>query len=259
MNSKKINFDMQDINYLSQIFNQTPYVFFNIPLFRRHIAFKRWIQDGKKLEFFNQDKTSENVCLGTIKHNCKEFEENSFASFMRTNRLISSLASISPVFEIPNKLKVLSIGPRTEMEILHLLGIGFLEDNIYSIDLIKSSPYITLADMHKIPFNENIFDVVISSWVINYSNNPKLVLSEMARVCKPEGLLCLGATHDHNKESFIETKNKPGLIDGSSFGSIKSLLKELDEKYKLKMILSHEPKDAKSNKLMMIARLIEKN
>jgi len=77
---------------------------------------------------------------GTITHNRKELEKDDFGSSRRTIRLLNPLSSLEPVYSFAAQLSVLSIGPRTEMEIFHLMGIGFSFKNIRAVDLISSSP-----------------------------------------------------------------------------------------------------------------------
>jgi ubiquinone/menaquinone biosynthesis C-methylase UbiE len=48
---------------------------------------------------------------------------------------------------------------------------------------------IGAATGEKLPFNDNSFDIVYSSNVIEHTNNPKAVLREAIRVIKPGGLL----------------------------------------------------------------------
>jgi ubiquinone/menaquinone biosynthesis C-methylase UbiE len=57
----------------------------------------------------------------------------------------------------------------------------------------KTSPKIGLsqADAHYLPFTNGVFDYVISCETIEHLAEPSTAVSEMARVCKPGGLLYL--------------------------------------------------------------------
>lgn len=47
------------------------------------------------------------------------------------------------------------------------------------------------ADAHQLPFSSGVFDVIVSCETIEHLTNPFAALQEMARVCKPGGLLYL--------------------------------------------------------------------
>jgi ubiquinone/menaquinone biosynthesis C-methylase UbiE len=55
---------------------------------------------------------------------------------------------------------------------------------ISSVDLIR-------ADAHQLPFSNASFDIIISCETIEHLPHPLEALLEMARVCRPEGLLYL--------------------------------------------------------------------
>jgi 2-polyprenyl-3-methyl-5-hydroxy-6-metoxy-1,4-benzoquinol methylase len=82
------------------------------------------------------------------------------------------------------------------MEIMSLLSFGFEIKNIDSIDLISSSPHIRVGDMHD-PcfFPQNHYDVILLSWVLNYSSQPEVVLKNALQSLKPRGVIALGNTH----------------------------------------------------------------
>ena len=76
--------------------------------------------------------------------------------------------------------KILVIGPRSEDDILHLMGYGFT--SVRGVDLITYSPYVDLGDMHALPYPDDSFDAVLLGWVIPYSQNHAKVVEEVARV-----------------------------------------------------------------------------
>ncbi len=160
---------------------------------RRVLAEQRWAENGKLHVF---DTKNSAVMPGTVAHNRDQLDKSEFLSSARSGRLLGPLSGLDPVYGEAQKLKVLSIGPRTEMELLHLIGLGFLAGNIHAVDLISSSPLITPGDMHALPFDNNEFDVVISSWVLNYSRDPLLACGEMERVAKPGALIAVGVTYE---------------------------------------------------------------
>ena len=89
----------------------------------------------------------------------------------------------------PEALRVLSIGPRTEIELyyLWLLG-GFAWENIEGVDLVSWSSKIKLADMSlELPFDDNVFDVIVASHCLEKSGNPEKTRNEIRRVVKSGG------------------------------------------------------------------------
>lgn len=105
-----------------------------------------------------------------------------------------------------DKFKVLSIGPRTEAELMTIRSMGFKWKNIKAVDLHTYSNLIHLGDMHKLEFPDNSFDLIISGWTLRYSNNIKKALSEILRVCKPGGLVSIGFTYPKKNEESPESK-----------------------------------------------------
>jgi SAM-dependent methyltransferase len=134
---------------------------------------------------------NDNLVSFTIPYNEQKMD---FFLESRVGRLLRPLSIIDPVFESASELKVLSIGPRNENEILHLVGHGFQLSNIDAVDLISNSPLVKIADMHDLPFEDDQYDVVVSGWTLPYSRNPKQALAEKIRVTKPGGLVCVGLT-----------------------------------------------------------------
>jgi hypothetical protein len=95
-------------------------------------------------------------------------------------------------------MKVLSIGPRMESELFKLVSMGFQLKNIKSIDIQSYSDLIELADMIKMPFGDNTFDLVIIGYVITYTNEPKKAIDEVIRVSKNKGIVSM--CHSHASE-----------------------------------------------------------
>lgn len=115
----------------------------------------------------------------------------------RSTMLISPLKSID--FVNFKKSKVLSVGPRVEGEIFNLVGHGFKLKNIESIDLQSYSKLIKLGDMLDIPYDDNLFDVVICGWVLSYTNKIQESVNELIRVTKNKGLICIGISDKDSK------------------------------------------------------------
>jgi SAM-dependent methyltransferase len=91
-----------------------------------------------------------------------------------------------------SRLKVLSIGPRTEIELYYLwLLFGFEWGNIVGVDLVSASAKIELGDMGvRLPFPDNTFDVVVASHCLEKSRDPARTRDEIRRVARPGGYVC---------------------------------------------------------------------
>lgn len=92
-------------------------------------------------------------------------------------------------------MKVLSIGPRMESELFKLVSLGFQLKNIKSIDIQSYSDLIELADMLKMPYEDNSFDLVIIGYVITYTNEPQKAIDEVVRVLKNKGIVTMCHSH----------------------------------------------------------------
>ena len=97
--------------------------------------------------------------------------ENIFNMFSgnRSMLIINPILSLSYLNR--EKLKVLSVGPRTESEIFCLIGNGFRKENICSIDLQSYSSLIDTGDIHAINFNDNTFDIQQQQQQLNLKLN----------------------------------------------------------------------------------------
>jgi len=118
-------------------------------------------------------------------HNFKQMLDFSTAHRNRTERLMSVLKAMDGLdFK---RLKLLSVGPRNEGELLLLKSHGFC--NISSIDLFTYSPLIEPMDMNRLHFESDSFDIYYSSAVIKYSPDIKKTISESIRVTRNGGLM----------------------------------------------------------------------
>lgn len=145
----------------------------------------------------------------TIPHNLKGLQN--FVILPRILMLINPLA----VLQILNSnSKILVIGPRSEDDLLCLIGHGFEIKNIRGLDLISYSPWVDIGDMHSMPYEDNSWDALILGWVLNYSNDPKQVASEVIRVAKNGCLVAIGV--EYNPLSDEQIKEIYGYAPGGS-------------------------------------------
>lgn len=143
---------------------------------------------------------TDGVSRDTIEHNMRGVGE---LAAPRSHLLIRPIVTIGSVSRNIRNLRVLSIGPRVEGEIYNLMGYGFSRKNIVGLDLFSYSPYIEVGDMHDMPFPDDHFDVVISGWVLNYSDTKQKAADEMARVTKLGGVIAIGNAHSTLSEEEV--------------------------------------------------------
>lgn len=94
----------------------------------------------------------------------------------------------------PGSLRMLVLGPRTEIELYYLcVFFGFAWENLSAIDVVSWSPKIQLADMSKaLPYASSEFDVILASHCLEKSRDPECTRDELIRVIKPGGHILVG-------------------------------------------------------------------
>jgi SAM-dependent methyltransferase len=63
--------------------------------------------------------------------------------------------------------------------------------NRIGFDINKGEGVDVVGDAHNQPFNDNKFDIILCTEVLEHLRNPKVAISEMRRVLKPNGKLIL--------------------------------------------------------------------
>lgn len=211
----KIAIEREDLQAVFEHLAQNPRDLFLIEYARSLIARRRHTEAvASKTVDITSDQNS--VWPDALEHNLPGLEQWHINA--RTNRLIRPLSAIDRVFFRAPDLKVLSIGPRTEMELLNLVGHGFSPDNIRGLDLFSTSPWIDVGNMHSMPYPDNSFDVVIAGWVLVYSSDPDLACREMLRVANDKCIIAIGATRWTEQKWRAEgngrtQKHYPGVWD----------------------------------------------
>lgn len=250
--NKNIVINQEQYEKLVQIMTRNYKDFFLSPSCRQYMAAYRFEKRGREVKVHQEVVAG--VMPGTISHNRKELDEGTFGTTTRTLRLINPLSAIEDVYDSPHTKTVLSIGPRTEMELLHLVGVGFLPDNIKALDLISTSPWIDTGDMHAMPYPDRSFDIVISSWVLGYSRTPQKAMDEMLRVVKDRGLLAIGCTYNPQADQ-VDYKAAEEKIVGTLFRHVSEYAAMMPDKIE-KIIFQDEPaRDDIKGPVMMIVRV----
>lgn len=199
------------VKFLIKHLRDLPRQLLNIDLVRMLICLPRYILFYTILRRKKFSSViSSAVSKDTIEHNMRGVGE---LAAQRSHLLIRPIVCIDKVARNIRDLKVLSIGPRVEGEIYNLMGYGFKSKNIVGLDLFSYSKYIRVGDMHDMDFPDDSFDVVISGWVLGYSNDMQKCADEMRRVTKTGGIIAIGnAFHPITRE---EGAQQIGRLIGS--------------------------------------------
>lgn len=179
----------EDWQKILESVRKNPKILFLSKTFRRLVAVRR----AEKLNLpMLVKEVPENSILNTIPHNAVMMPK-----FLEAHsaRLTNALVTIDPIFGRESEASILCIGPRNEMELFLLYGLGFAPANVKAIDLISNSPLISVGDMHAIPYPDSSFDAVLCGWTLSYSRKHQLAVDEMVRVCRPGGLIAVGLSY----------------------------------------------------------------
>ncbi|OGJ62792.1 hypothetical protein A3C37_04720 [Candidatus Peribacteria bacterium RIFCSPHIGHO2_02_FULL_53_20] len=128
--------------------------------------------------------------VDAVKHNMAQMRK--WMGVSRSNHLLYPLSAL----HLSKASPVLSIGPRTEGEILNLMAMGF--HNVRAVDLISYSPWVDLGDMHAMPYKDHEFAIVIMGWVLAYSLTQEKAAQEVIRVTRNGGIIVVGVQY-HTK------------------------------------------------------------
>jgi hypothetical protein len=153
---------------------------------------------------------SADIATHTVMHNLKGIKD---LAGSRSGKLIRPLSVIDPVVHLGSAARILSIGPRTEGELLNLLAHGFCREQIKALDLISYSPWVDIGDMHAMPYADGSFDVVIVGWTIAYSENPRKAVQEIIRVARDGAVVAVGV--EYHPRSVEELEAESGYTAGS--------------------------------------------
>lgn len=149
----------------------------------------------------------EGVAQNTVWHNLKGLRD------LAVNRSHLLVRPLSVLETLPTDARILSIGPRSEGELLSLAAHGFQWSRIEALDLISYSPRVRLGDMHAMPFEDGAFDAVVVGWVLAYSEQPVQAAREIARVTRPGGIVAVGV--EYSPLSQEEMKAELGYLPGA--------------------------------------------
>ena len=104
-------------------------------------------------------------------------------------------------------MDVLSVGPRSEIEIFGMLGAGFSMDRIKAVDLFSYSPYVDIGDMHHLPYPDSSFDIIFLGWVLSYSRDQQAVAKEIMRVARDRSIIVLAGDYSDDSQNRAVFEN----------------------------------------------------
>jgi len=214
---KKIDLkiDGDDVNkILSIIYQNRPDDLFALDVARYVVGKRRYDQAVKSSELVT---TGNERCLWDDAISLAKVGLSNFGAIARSSRLVRPMSAIDKVYLNADKLRALSIGPRTEMELLSLVGQGFRPQNIRGLDLISYSPWIDVGNAHDMPYEDNSFDVVVAGWVLVYSSDPQKICEEIVRVSRNGAVIAIGSTYwpqeKRQKEAPERTEQHYPLVE----------------------------------------------
>lgn len=191
---KNIDIDItgEDVTAILSWLEQRPSDLFVLDV-ARYVVAKRRYEDAMSRGGLQVSDDDRDVWANSIE-NAKDGLSD-FRSASRTSRLIRPMSAIDKVFFGAANLKVLSVGPRTEMELLSLVGQGFRPENIRGLDLLSYSPWVDTGNAHNMPYPDASFDVIVLGWVLVYSSDPMQVCKEILRVARDGAVIAIGSTY----------------------------------------------------------------
>ena len=149
----------------------------------------------------------------------------------RPSLMVGVVTGIERVWKNIDALDVLSIGPRSEIEIFSLMAAGFRRERIRALDLLSYSPYVEIGNMHAMPYGNDCFDAVFLGWVLGYSREPAVAAREVVRVCRDRAIVVASAdyvgekarssaSNFNNEENSIKSTEQILGYFGKAVGSV---------------------------------------
>lgn len=127
----------------------------------------------------------------------------------------NKFSKIMDAYSIKTGSNSICLGARTGQEVK-----AFKNLNIESIgiDIVPNEPLVIFGDIHDIPFNNNMFDIVFTN-IVDHSLYPDKLIEESERVCKPGGIIIFHITVGKATDKF-------GVTEILKSKSVENLFKE---------------------------------
>jgi SAM-dependent methyltransferase len=182
-----------------------------IDLLRYAVVWVRYFWFAKvlgRLKTLGADGTTHTaVADNTISHNLKGLVD------LAVNRSHLLVRPLSVIEALSVDARILSVGPRTEGELMNLIAHGFSWHQLSGLDLISYSPKIQLGDMHSTPYADNSYDGVLLGWVLAYSDEPSSAAQEIIRITRPGGVIAIGV--EYSPQSQEQVIAEVGYLPGA--------------------------------------------
>ena len=201
--SSPIQLGAEELAEINDFLMKYPRELLRIPHVRMMVAEKRLnnLQPGEMRALADPSGA---VIENAIEHNLGAMRANTRND--RPARLLTPLASIGLIRARLETMKVLTVGPRTELEIFTLFSLGFSPWNIRGLDMISYSDLVDLGDMHAMPYPDGAFDMVVLGWVLAYSEDNDKVAEEVLRVANEGAFIAVGC--EYNPKRYEELRGR---------------------------------------------------
>jgi len=184
----------------------------------------KWRLKGIPVEAFKQPERNEQVEQQVIPYSLRKAERLGSFDRVRSERLINIVRTVGNLDV--SSAKILSVGPRSEFELMLLNTYGFRWSNIESIDLVSYSPLIKLMDMNNMSYGDNEFDIIFSAYTVRYSTDLQKTCDEIVRCIKPNGLVAIVFATEVKRGN--DTAEHTEAVASSLRGGIEELLLHFD-------------------------------
>ena len=187
--------EQDDFAKIFEFLAQHPAELLRIPRVRDFLTMKRFElfdRSGAPVRALSEGDVD--VMRETIAYNITQARSGN--SLARPEVLVRPVLSIDRVATRLEEMRVLSLGPRTEAEVLMLMAHGFAPDNIAALDLFSYSPWIETGDICRMPYDDGRFDVIFAGWVLPYTKRPGAAAREIVRVAAPGAIVAVGIDYD---------------------------------------------------------------
>jgi hypothetical protein len=176
-----------------------PHVLFQMQFARQVIAKDR----AAHLISVNVSKA---LATSAVAHNAMDYNLKAASDAPELDRpmvLTNVVSSIERVQKNISDLEILSVGPRSEIELFGLIAAGFRQDRIRALDLFSYSPLVEVGDMHVMPYADNSFDVIFLGWVLSYSKDQKRAAREVLRVGRDRAIVAIAGDYSETPSAIF--------------------------------------------------------
>ncbi|WP_416545144.1 phytanoyl-CoA dioxygenase family protein [Limnohabitans sp. DCL3] len=193
----------------------------------------------------------------TVAHNINSLKQN--LTLDRGAILTDRTMQFINTSDAPH-IRVLHVGPRNVNEILASLSHGVIFENISALDLIQVYEFFDVGDMHKMPYEDSTFDVIIVGWVLAYSAMPSSAIQELARVAKDGAIIGVGwdfSSFDYENAGLLS--NKAGITTIKNSGDILELF-NVHTTFKNKVLMAEDssyPWDGETRRNTLVFKILK--